>query len=565
MKKFTVYLVAACTLLASSLSAKEKAYINAIIYTADKMQPNASALVIDNGIITYVGNDDGAKKLVPQESDREDMQKNLILPGFIDTHCHPVFYGAMRSADLFKIDESWDHETVLKKVAEFARQNPGRPVIFGMGFGTGCKTQAKELDKVISDRPVLLLDSGCHTGWVNTRAMEKIGLNKDTPDPIPGIQYFVRDQNGIPDGGLVEALPEQYAWEHLNIFSPEMIEKGIREMTALFATFGVTGAFDAGMFNLAEDGHRALQKMEKEGALHMRYSSGYFNNPNNTVEEAVAQVDHLYKTYKSDLIRPDTLKMQCDGTIEGFSASMHEPYCGQGASHGCGIQFYSADKLTALGKAASEKGYNVHIHAIGDKAVSDTLTAFAKMGTLNVQKTMAHVQILPADGIERFKKQKDIFFQTTPVWLAVDDFTEGVLGKQRFLRQMPLKSIASQGISLTFGSDCPASDGEYGMNPLTNIKYALLRNTEDSSQVIPPMTEGISVAQAVDAYTINAAKQLGIEKETGSITPGKSADFLIVDKDIFTLPVKDIDRAKVVRTYFKGKPVYSANENGNKR
>lgn len=545
-------------LLASPLQAKEKAYYNARIYTADKQRPQATAMVVNEGTILYVGDNEGAKKIVKNEADRKDMQNSRILPGFIDTHCHPVFYGAMRSVGLMEIDESWDHETLLKKVAEFAEKHPDRSVIFGMGFGTACKTLATELDKAVSDRPVLLLDSGCHTGWINSKAIAIMGLTKNTPDPMPGIQYFVRDTNGVPTGGLVEALPEQYAWEKLKIFSPETVERGIRKLVPFYAAQGVTGLFDAGMFNLADDGHKALRKMEEEGCLTLRCSTSYFNNPTNTVEEAITQVDHLYKSYKSPLIHPGTLKMQCDGTMEGLSASMLDSYSGPGASHGCGTQFYSIDKMYNLGKAAAQKGYNVHIHAIGDKAVSDTLTAFEKMGPLNVKKTMAHVQLIPKDGIERFRKQKDIFYQTTPVWLAPDEFTEPVLGSERFLRQMPLKSIAESGVSLTFGSDCPASDGEYGMNPIVNIQYAVLRNTGDMKKVIPPMEEGITVSQAVDAYTINAAKQLGMEKETGSLAPGKSADFIVLDHDIFSLPVKEINKAKVKSTYFQGKLIYSA-------
>ena len=545
--------------------AADKVYYNANIYTSDKNHPRATALVVSDDKIIYVGNDEEAKVKVPDSENHENMEQKLILPGFIDSHCHPLFYGAMRAADFMIIDAGWDHEKTLKQVKQFAEKNPNRPVIFGMGFGVDCRVLASELDKVVSDRPVLLLDSGCHIGWVNTAAMRMMNLNKDTPDPMPGIQYYERDTFGNPNGKLVEALPEQEAWEKLGVFSPKMMEKGVSEVLQIFAKNGVTGVFDAGMFNLVNDGHQILLKLEKEGKLAMRYHSCSFTNPTHTVQQAIEQLESLNAKYRSELVNPHVLKLQNDGTVEGFSASMQSNYEGEGASHGRGIRFYTIEKMVALGKAASDLGYDVHIHAIGDQAVSDTLDAFKQMGELSVNKTMAHVQVLPKDGIERFTAQKDIFYQTTPVWLGVDDFTESVLGSERYLRQMPLKSLVDKGVLLSFGSDCPASDGEYGMNPLENIKYAALRNVGDKTKVMPPMNEGISVHQAIDAYTINAAKQLGVDDVTGSITVGKSADFIVIDQNILDIPIEKIGNAKVLRTVFKGKNVYAADENNPKK
>lgn len=528
------------------------AFINAVIYTSDEANPYATAMVVEEKKIIYVGNDKEALNFVKEFGCVRNLGKKLVLPGFFDTHCHPLFYAAFRSVGTFRINAGWDHETVIAKVREFAGKNPQLPVILAVGFGPGCKTLATELDRAVPDRPAVLMDDGCHTGWINTAAMKKMDLTDATPDPMPEIQYFERDKKGWPTGRLVESMPCEVTWQKLHVLDAFKAKGELLSILDFYARHGVTGLFDAGMFFMTEDGHRVLGKLENEGNLHLRYYSCWFTVPTDSVEHTMERLKSL-RRFSSPLIHPNVLKLQADGTLEGLTAYMAEPYIP--ASSGRGVEFYTVEKMLSLAKAATAAGYDTHIHAIGDQAVADALSVFEKLGRTNTNKTIAHVQFLPPDGLARFIALKDVFYQTTPVWLASDDYTEKRVGKARFLRQMPLKSLIKNKVPVTFGSDCPASDGEFGMNPFNNIQYAVVRSKGDFSVTMPPKEEGISVAEAVNCYTINAAKQLGCSAVTGSLTVGKSADFQVLDRNIFQIKPEEIGQTKVIQTYFQGQPL----------
>lgn len=546
--------VSMATVGCASLDEPLHVYYNAKIYTADKAKPEATAIVVSGGEIVYVGDDNGAKDFVgDNKAVFYDMHSRRMLPGFMDTHCHYIFVSVvMTDTPSLEIAEDWSHEEILEAVHEFSRENEKSkvPIIIGLGYGVGAKPLASELDKV-SDRPVALTDSGGHSMWLNTAAMKAAGIDANTPDPIPGSSFFARDEHGNPTGQVVEVNAIVSVYKKLKLGSVKAMKKNLPEFHKVINSNGYTAVYDAGF--LVMDEKEILPVLNKT-KLPLRYFTSFYYDGTAKPEDFIEMMKDVRDEQTSDNVRPTTLKMFKDGTVEVYSAYMFDDYLPPG--HGHGEEVLRNSNMLDMARAATDEDFNVHVHAIGDRAISDVLDIYKELGDISGTKTMAHVQILPPDGLKRFSEQNDVFYQTTPLWLAYDPFTPQVLGDDRYSRMMPLKSVAEGGTTLTFGSDAPVSRGLVGMNPFNNIYYAVCRTIESDDLIIPPQSEGIDVKTAIDAYTINGAKQVGAEDEFGSITVGKSADFIIIDRDILSIPPRHIKDVKVLKTFFRGNCVY---------
>lgn len=527
-------------------------FYNARVYTADADQPWAEAFVVEDDRFAFVGSIDEARDRVGGSCEQHDMQGRLVLPGLFDTHSHYLMLSSWSSETSIAVDFNLSHEDVLEFVADIARKHSVSelPIISGLGFGPSCIQLASELDKAVSDRPVLLLDSGGHSGWMNTKMIEHIGVTAETPDPQPGASYFVRDEQGNPTGQVVEADAVAYTIMQSGIASLDILKTELPDQMTNLNSFGYTSVFDAGIFFFSErDTLEALQDIN----LTTRFFTSFYYNGKQEPGAFLSEMIALKSAYTTSLTRPVALKMFKDGTIEAFNAYMIDDYLPPGS--GRGAETLTTKAMEPMAHLAAKNDFDVHIHAIGDRAIAEVLDLYADIGPTTGTKTIAHVQVLPENGIERFATQTDVVYQTTPVWLQTDQFTCDVLGKTRSLRQMPLNSIVKGGSILSFGSDAPVSGGMHGVNPFNNIAAAVCRSDE-SAGFISPTSEALDVATCVDAYTINGARQVRAENEIGSITAGKQADFAVLDRDIFTIDSHDIDKTKVLETWLNGTLVY---------
>ena len=557
----------------SSDAAKADAiFYNARIYTADAAQSEAEALVVAGGKIIYIGDTDeaGTYELVP-DGVSLDLEGRRVLPGMIDTHCHLITVGSGRLPEKQpQLDSSMSKAQVLAAVKDFAAANPDAPVIYGLGFDapTCMPVHKSELDAFAPDRPIFLMDSGGHFGWANTKALSLADTKDDSKT-----HYFERDKSGDLTGGMYEQGPVFRMMTALLPFEAEAMAEALPVAAAAFNGLGFTGVFDAGAIPQEEPVvGNVLREMEAKGALGMRIFTSHFAMPFDDTAKIGEQLAALGA--KTDLVRPAAVKMIADGTIEASSAYMFEPYNPPG--EGSGATNYTVEQMTAIGRGAAAAGFGVHIHAIGDRAISNALDAFARIGPIAGGKTMAHCQVLPADGLERWAKQTDVVFETTPVWLIPalegnfgkeeDGYTYKVLGRERYLRQIPFQSLKKAGVTITFGSDFPVSGGLEGVDPLNNIWAAVNRKTLGGSKIYSPASEYLDLKDAIDAYTINAARQLKAEAEIGSLEVGKAADFVVLDRDILAIDPYDVhgtitdlefaDGVSVLRTYLRGKLVY---------
>ncbi len=530
-------------------------YYNAKVYTADAENPSATAFVVRDGNFVYVGNDRDAL----QYGRGVDLQGKRVVPGMIDSHCHPVLGSAQLSLKLIPVDNNLNQEDTLASLKASASDAEHRdlPIVLGIGFGTNCRpVRAVDLDTVFPDRPAVIFSDDCHAYWFNTKAMEMANLTRDTPDPIPGASYYDRDADGNPTGYVIEGVAGIDLLRKMNIFQDELVRQELLATLKIFARNGITSICDAGFGLLSEEpAVRTLKKMEQENELTLRcYTSYiYFGDCVDNPAHAIEVMRDLRGNYTSDLLHPDTLKFIGDGTLEVQSAWMLEDYLPPGKGRGAAT--ITMEEMIPIATTAAAEGYNVHNHAIGDAAISRALDFHEKLGKIAGTKTICHVQVLPKDGVRRFGEQGDVFFQTTPVWLMADQFTEKVLGTERYLRQVPLASLIKAGVTVTFGSDFPVSGGELGVNPFLNMWVAVNRATDDS--IAPPRSEGITVKECIDAYTINGARQVGAADRIGSITVGKSADFAICSDDFFAIEPQKLKDVTVEQTYLRGKCVYA--------
>lgn len=526
------------------------------IFTADEGRPEATALVVEDGRIIFVGSDEEAEAFAGEGVPRQDLEERRVVPGFIDTHAH---YGIINSTPsdgpTLTIDQSLGHGEVLSLIADYAREHPPEevPVIFGTGYGLEIIPLATELDKAVSDRPAVLMDSGGHAGWFNTMTMAAVGIDAETPDPLPGKSFFERDERGRPNGHFFEIDTMAVIAKKLGLNSGANIAENLPGFISSFLSpQGFTGYYDAG-FILVDDADAVTAMAGMD--VPMRIFTSFTYRTPLPVAEFLAVMTEVREKYTSETLRPTTLKLFKDGTVEAYSSLMAEGYAN--APEKQGIEILSNQELMPMAKAAADAGFNIHIHAIGDQAITDALDVYAELGEIAGTKAIAHVQILPPDGVERFGRQGDVVYQTTPVWALADEFTYDALGAERYARQMPIGTLTRQGTVVTFGSDAPVSNGLEGVNPFLEIYHAVNRGVAPGNYV-PPVGEGISVGEAVKCYTINAAVQMGCADEFGSLTIGKSADFVVLDRDIMTTEVDDIPETKVLATYFRGVPVYKA-------
>jgi len=552
MRKSIIFSLAALLALASC---KNEVYYNANIYTSDTENPEATALVVKDGKILFVGNDADAKSKAGLFATKHDMEGKRILPGICDTHCHYfALSNTFSGTPILHLDDHDSHAQTLEKIKAFADQHSKEelPVITGYGWGWDVKVLASELDNLGIDRPIILFSCDGHTSWVNSATLEQCGIDKNFKDIAPGASYFERDEEGNPTGRVVETAQSYWLAQAIHVSSTEGVYKGMGPASQMFNKMGITTIYDAGAFMV--DDETALKAASQRTDNTLRVFASIFYNGLESDDEWIERAKRLRDEYTTDLVRPNTFKAFKDGTMEVATAYMYEPYS-EPLGTGYGVCMFPTEQLLSITKRAAAEGFNIHIHAIGDRAVGETLDVMNGLGEISGTKTIAHCQVVANGVLDKFIANKDVFYQTTPVWVIADENFKSVFGDEIYTKyDMPLKSVFDGGVTLTFGSDAPASIPQGGMEPMKNIWAAV--NQGVAPTLNPRTDQNLTVAQCVDAYTINAARQFGAEDEIGSITAGKSADFIVLEKDIFNIEPMEIGDVQVEKTYLKGNLVY---------
>jgi predicted amidohydrolase YtcJ len=548
-------LMAAFSFLGVQAQPADTVYLNGRLWTADAVRSWASALAIREGRLVFVGEDEGARIFIGADTEVRDLGGRMVLPGFCDSHSHPVSSGI--ELGQLNLSDAAGRREIEDQITAYAAQHPELEWIVGGGWSLpawpGGMPTRQELDALVPDRPAYLTTSDAHTAWVNSKALAAAGVTRDTPDPPGG--RIERDKGGWPNGLLRESAISLVSAK-LPPETPQSYREGALRGLQMAAGFGITTIHEA---NATEEILQAYAGLQDEGRLTARIVAALQTDP----AAGTAQVEALKarrERWTKSLLQPRAAKIFADGVIESGTAALLEPYLGSAGDRG--ILNWSPEQLRSTVVALDAAGFQVHAHAIGDRGIREVLDALQAAqrsnGRRDARHHLAHLQLIDPADLPRFR-QLGALANVQPLWAYRDafirDLTEPVLGPERSSALYPLGSLHSSGAILVAGSDWSVTS----MNPLQAIEVALTRQAPDANGGDPWLPEQrLDLPTILAAYTINGAYLSFLEKETGSLEAGKWADLVVLEKDLFEVAPDEIGEVKVLWTLLAGKTVHRA-------
>lgn len=537
-------------------------FYNGAIYTMNPAQPRAEAILVSGERIVYAGGLSEAENYITDDTKRFDLGGKMLLPGFVDAHCHPSLCAFFSSGIL--LDVQMNQEEIITAVSDYIDSHPEQDAYFGIGYPEWIydeKDPRKEtLDQICNEKPILILGSGGHEGWCNSMTFEKAGITKETVDPVPGFQYFERDAGGELTGHLVELGPQEMIFSSVKFFDREKIEKNYLETFADYSRMGVTMLADCGAFDYMEEvSIPFFEEYFKRDDCKQRISGCAFTGSKDKLETTFDKLKERNKKYNSDLYKVDTYKLILDGTIESRSASMIEPYNEDGSLV---KPLLEGEELASLFIRAAASGFDIHCHGIGDRAIHEVLMAAKAVreeGYQDTRITNAHTEHIAQEDRPLFGKYH-VIANTTGVWHYGNPDMFRIVG-DRAREQFVLRPVLEYGGRLSLGSDRPVD--EYGSEPLKNIQVAMNRQLygDRDGFILEPADGGLSLQQCLEGYTINGADQLHMEKKTGSLEPGKYADLVILGQDLYETDPYEIYKVPVIMTMMNGRITHNEENN----
>jgi predicted amidohydrolase YtcJ len=555
---------------------------NGYVYTGGTSPKTAEAVAVKDGIILFVGSAADTKQYIGAGTKVVDLKGKMLMPSFFETHGHAQSQTSMVYSVNLKGLKSVDE--YLKVIKEFSDANPDAAAITGFGWLNTMFTPEgpnKELlDKIRSDIPISLTSEDYHSAWVNSKALEMGKVTKDTPNPAGG-GVIEHNAQGEPSGtlresatGLVDSIIPDY--------TVAQYKEGIKAYQEMAQSLGFTGAFDA-VLGEGSNAIEAYKELAKSGELKMRFRGVYITDTEQGAEQIKQLAAARQKDDAGDLFKINTLKFFEDGVVEGLTAYLLEPYApGTGKPDGYkGAPKWNIDKLKEVVAAGEKAGFQIHIHAIGDGAVRDSLDALAyaeqKNGDKDYRNAITHLQLVAPADIPRFK-ELGVIAAVNPYWHFKDDYYYDLqlpyLGEARAEKEYPMKSFVDAGVMIASASDYPVTappDPLFGIQvgitrtvPGGTLSYGAVQDPNDPKYKLPLWPEeSVKLSDMITSYTYNGAYANFLEKETGSIEVGKSADMIVLDKNLFEIPSTEISHAKVFMTIFKGEEAYKVDNFNN--
>lgn len=531
---------------------------NGIIYTVDQKRSVAEAMAIRDGQIEYVGTDTGSARYIGRLTRVIDLGRRMVLPGFVDSHCHPTSaYKHFFELTLNGLRTIPEYE---KAIRDFAARHPDATFIRGRGWSNTlfAKTgpHRKLLDAIIPAIPVALSSEDGHSKWVNSKTLELAGITRSTPDPEGGV--IERDPaTGEPTGTLREAAADLIA-EIFPAYTVEELKKGLEAYQSMALAFGITTAHDASV-DVPGNEVLAYRALQAEGRLRMRFRASVFVDP----AKAPAHIQPLLEERNRNsgpLFQTNSAKIFLDGVVEGSTAYLKENYKHLPGSRG--KMLCTQEELNTICAELQKDSIQIHVHSIGDGATSAALDAIAfaehQSGKRDARHCITHLQLVDPGDIARFKLL-GVVAVPQPYWFMKDDYYYNLqvpyLGQKRADVEYPMESFFRAGVTVASSSDYPVT---IPCNPLVGIQTGIRRSkpeTADPREVLWP-EERASLEQMITSFTINGATANFVESQTGSLEAGKSADCVVLDTDLFSIPVTDIQKAKVILTLFGGKEAF---------
>jgi predicted amidohydrolase YtcJ len=539
------------------------------VYTVDAARSWAQAVAVRGGRIVAVGSDAAMRPFVGPRTGVIDLRGRMVLPGFQDAHVHASGGGLERNqCDLSELHSRPDY---LAAIRAYAAQRPEAAWITGGGWSMdpfpGGVPSKDDLDAAVPGRPVFLSNRDHHGAWVNSRALALAGVDAATPDPPDG--RIERTAAGEPAGALHEGA--------MNLVQRVVPPPSLAEQVAGIVTgqrhlhaLGVTAWQEAivGDYAVVPDSFDAFREAERQGLLTARVTGALWW-PRSA---DLGYLDFLAERRSlagHGRFRATSVKIMQDGVCENFTAAMLAPYL-DGHGHPAesdGTSFFGAEELKAAVTAIDARGFGVHVHAIGDRAVREALDAVAAAraanGATRGRHHIAHIQVVHPGDLPRFRAL-GVAANCQPLWACnepqMTELTVPFLGPERTGWQYPFGSLAASGAQLCFGSDWPVSSA----NPLWEMHTAVNRTAPpgypyggpDSDEPFLP-AERVSLPTAIAAFTIGSAYINSDEHDAGSVEAGKRADLVVLDRNLFAHPASDIGLAQVDLTLVDGAVVHA--------
>jgi predicted amidohydrolase YtcJ len=536
----------------------ETVFRGGAVYTVDATRRWAEAVALKSGRIVFVGTDAGVAAWIGPDTRVIDMKGKMLLPGFHDSHVHLVG-GGIEMGEC-NINGLTTVEQIQAALRAYAEQHPDKAWIRGGGWPLTLfdgNPPKEVLDQIVPDRPVILDAFDGHSSWVNSKALQIAGITKDTPDPPRG--RIERDPKTSEPTGTLRESAGRLVIAKIPPYTPEDFVLGLRRGLETANRFGITSVQEASV----RDTHlQAFATLDRSNELTVRTVGAMRIEPEKIAIQVPQFVEWRTK-FLSKRFRPTAVKIFLDGVIESRTAALLEPYLG---SDDRGWLNLEPEVLKPLAADLDRLGFQIHIHAIGDRAIQSAFDAleFARdrNGHRDSRHHIAHIQLFDPADIRRFRRL-DVVANFQPLWASADDYivkmTEPFLGPQRSRWLYPIRSVAETGAMIVGGSDWSVTS----MNPLDAIQVAVTRRgIKDGPGPAWIPEEIVDLPLMLAAYTINGAYVNFQETETGSIEVGKAGDLIVLDRNLFEIPRHEIHLAKVLLTLLDGKEVFRAAEFG---
>ncbi len=532
------------------------------IYTCDPQRPWADAVAVRGREIIAVGTDAEVAAVATDDARIIDLAGRMLLPGFVEGHIHPILGGLLASGVDLQLPTK---EAALTAIREHALANP-TGIVRGFGwrvdmFGPSGPHRG-DLDAIIPDRPALFFAIDAHSVWVNSKTLEIAGITADTPDPVPGFSFYTRDAAGEPTGFVLETVAVLGIVDAVEPMTKPVLSQLFSQWAPKAAAAGITAVFDAGIPPVGEepDGLATIYTdLEVQGHLPFRVVASHMvKSP--PLEDAVSETLRQREALATELVTGGVMKILGDGTVEGHTACLLDPYLDKPES--TGQPPFSDEQWRQLVTAADAAGIDVHIHAIGDRTVRSALDAIEAAIQANPPRdrrhTIAHLELVDEADQSRFG-QLGVIAQFSANWLSADpgtvDTTIIRCGHDRQRKIFRPKTILDSGGMITFGSDWPAAGWFSTYKPLDAIEVSITRQLVGSPEapVLDPIDERLNLAEALHANTINAARQLRLDHIVGSIEVGKLADLIVLGENLFEVESHQIAATTVDMTMMNGR------------
>ena len=536
--------------------------LNGKVYTVNHEQSWAEAIAITDGRIIWVGNSEDANQWQGEGTRTIDLGGKMVLPGFQDIHIHPVHSGvSYQQCALFDVEGV---ELLQQRIKQCAESEPGEWIRGGgwlvTNFAPSGLPDKKLLDEIVPDRPVALKSSDGHSMWVNSLALELAGINADTQDPAGG--RIDRYPNSTEPSG---SLQETSAMNLVHIVEPELTQKELEAGLAYsrdhLHSLGITAVQDALLKLTPGDAYFGLPAylaLEERGELNLHVINAMYWQNDISLEE---QLPAFLKARdeSTPYIHNTAIKIWQDGVIETETAALLEPYLNRGDQF-VGELLNEPAVLNEAVTALDAAGFQIHFHAIGDRAIRsafDSIQAAREAnGKHDNRHHISHIQLFSPEDIPRFA-ELDVVANFQPLWAIEDgyitDLTIPRIGEERGKFLYPIGSVQRTGARVAFGSDWYVTSA----NPLDGIEAAVTRLDPDGKTDEPlGENEEINLAQAIENYTLNSAYVNFLDVDTGSIEIGKLADIIVLDRNLFDVPASEINQVRVIATLFRGELVF---------